>query len=422
MNIQGKKLLVLGSTRLIGGIVTKARQLGVHTIVTDNRPLDKAPAKLLADEYRNIDFSDIDAIVRLVREERIDGVLTGFTDSYMPFYLRICEEAGLPCYGDARSIAIATEKSVFKEACTAAGVPVIPGISTSELAEAEAFAARTGFPVMLKPVDNSGSRGVIRCSAPGELAAAFDYAMSFSVAKKVMVEKYMDCANMAVSYFAADGDIRLSTTNDRWVYKAEDSGSSVSAYAEYPSRYTERYLAEANASVIRMLKSNGFRNGMISLQAFVDDASFYFCEMCFRPSGGQHYHLVEDQHGIDQLSLLIQFALTGTCATDWAADKETPCFRQRYVMLWVFGKPGNRIGKMEGWDALSHDARVCHAAPALSAGMVVGKTGTTAQVIGRVTCRLSPGENAHDVAKTLLSKLDIANEKGEQLAFVSLPD
>ena len=421
MNIHGKKLLVLGSTRLIGGIVTKARQLGVHTIVTDNRPLEKAPAKLLADEYRDIDFSDIDAIVRLVREERIDGVLTGFTDSYMPFYLRICEEAGLPCYGDARSIAIATEKSVFKEACIASGVPVIPGISTSELAEAEAFTARIGFPVMLKPVDNSGSRGVIRCSAPGDLVAAFDYAMSFSASKKIMVEKYLDCDNMAVSYFAADGDIRLSTTNDRWVHKATDSGSSVSAYAEYPSRHTERYLAEANTSVIDMLKRNGFRNGMLSLQAFVDNESFYFCEMCYRPSGGQHYYLVEDQHGIDQLALLIQFAVTGTCANDWAADEETPFFRQRYAMLWVFGKPGNRIAKMEGWDALAHDARVCHAAAALSVGTVVGNPGTTAQVLGRVTCRLSPGENVRDIAEALLSKLDIANEKGEQLAFVSLP-
>lgn len=419
MNIHGKKLLVLGSTRLIGGIVTKARQLGVHTIVTDNRPLEKAPAKLLADEYRDIDFSDIDAIVRLVREERIDGVLTGFTDSYMPFYLRICEEAGLPCYGDARSIAIATEKSVFKEACTAAGVPVIPGISTSELAEAEAFTARIGFPVMLKPVDNSGSRGVIRCSTQGDLAAAFDYAMSFSASKKIMVEKYLDCDNVAISYFAAGGDVRLSTTDDRLVYKAPDSGSSVSAYSEYPSRYTRRYIDEVDDAVVRMLKANGFRNGMIALQAFVDDSSFYFCEMCYRPSGGQHYQLVQDQTGVDELALLIQFAVTGECAQDWDADRETPWFREHYGMLRILGTPGERIARMDGFEALSKLPRVLRASAALSVGTVIGKAGTTAQVIGSVLYKFSPEEGRRKVADDMLAHLDIENEKGESIAWIS---
>ena len=420
MNIRGKKLLVLGSTRLIGGIVAKARDLGVHTIVTDNRPLDKAPAKAMADEYRDIDFSDLEAIVRLVRDERIDGVLTGFTDSYMPYYLQICEATGLPCYGDARSIAIATEKSVFKEACLSAGVPVIPGISASTLAATNAFCREKGFPVMLKPVDNSGSRGVIKCKSPEELTGAFDYAMAFSPGKKIMVEKYMDCDNMAVSYFAADGNIRLSTTDDRRVYKAKDSGSSVSSYSEYPSRYTRRFIAEANDAVVAMLKANGFRNGMISLQAFVDEKSFYFCEMCFRPSGGRHYQLVEDQHGIDQLALLIEFAVTGSCAGDWDADRETPWFREHYASLRIIGRPGERIAKMEGWDTLVKDSRVRRAAPALSVGVTIGKDGTTAQVIGTVSYKFSPQEDARDVANGILARLAIENEKGEPIAEISL--
>ena len=420
MNIQGKRLLVLGSTRLIGGIVAKARSLGVHVTVTDNRPLDKAPAKRMADEYRDIDFSDIDAIVRLVREERIDGVLTGFTDSYMPFYLRICEAAGLPCYGSARAIAVATEKSVFKEACTAAGVPVIPGISTSEPAGAEAFAARTGYPLMLKPVDNSGSRGVVRCSSPGDLPAAFDYAMSFSACKKIMVEKYLDCDNVAVSYFAAGGDIRLSTTDDRIVYKDPASGSSVSAYSEYPSRYTRRYVDEVNDSVIGMLKANGFRDGMIALQAFVDESSFYFCEMCYRPSGGQHYQLVQDQTGIDELALLIRFAVTGECARDWDADRETPWFREHYGMLRILGTPGERIAKLEGFEALSRVPGVLRASAALSPGTVVGKAGTTAQVIGSVLYKFAPEEGRRKVADGMLAHLAIENEKGESIAWMSI--
>lgn len=420
MNIRGKKLLVLGISSLVGGIVTKARSLGVHTIVTDKRPLDQAPAKALADEHRDIDFSHLDEMVRLVRKEGIDGVLTGFSDSYMTHYMDICRAAGLPCYVDDRTLAIATEKSVFKEACQASGVPVIPGISATDLAEAEAFCRKEGFPVMLKPVDNSGSRGVVKCEALNPLPSAFDYAMSFSPGHKIMVEKYMDCDSMAVSYFMADGKIRLSTTDDRRIHKAVDSGASISSYSEYPSRYTDRYLAEADASVVRMLRENGFRNGMVSLQGFVDDKSFYFCEMCYRPSGGRHYRLVEDQHGIDQLALLIEYAVTGSCAADWDADRESPRFDRHYATLRIIGKPGERIAKMDGWDALAANPRVRRSAPELSVGMTVGKDGTTAQVLGSVAYTFSPEEDAREVAEGILAQLDIENEKGENIAWISI--
>ena len=233
MDLKGKRLLVLGSTKLIGTIVTKAQKLGVYTIVTDNRPLDKAPAKQIADEYFNIDFSDFASISRLIKEKHIDGVLTGFTDSYMEYYLRICEENGLPCYGNKRQIDIATDKSVFKQACIDCGVPVIPGITADKEELVSAFAKENGYPIMVKPVDNSGSRGVIKCENENDLHDAFEYAISFSKCGKVIAEKYMECDNVAASYFAANGDIRLSTTDDRWMYKA-DSGSSVSSYRSSP--------------------------------------------------------------------------------------------------------------------------------------------------------------------------------------------
>lgn len=420
MNVKGKKLLILGSTRLIATIVKKAKEMGVYTVVTDNRPLASAPAKQIADAYYNIDFSDTDAILEMIRKEKIDGVLTGFTDSYMPFYLKICQKAGLPCYGDERQIAIATDKAVFKKACTDAGVPVIPGATAISQEEAFAFAAANGYPLMLKPVDNSGSRGVIKCEREEDLSEAFAYAMSFSSIGMVIVEKFLNCDNVAVSYFAADGEIRLSTTDDRWMYHSAESGSSVSSYSEYPSRYTDRYVTEVNDAVIRMLKENGFRNGMVSLQAFVDERSFYFCEMCFRPSGGQHYLLTDDQNGIDQLALLIEFAVIGSCAADWNADAETPYFDEYCAMLRIIGKPDEKIAVLDGFDTIAELPRVLYAHAALSIGATIGKDGTTAQVIGSVLYKFTKQEDAQTVAEEILYHLKIENEKGESVAFVSI--
>jgi formate-dependent phosphoribosylglycinamide formyltransferase (GAR transformylase) len=95
--LKGKKLLVLGGNALTSDIVLKAKELGVYTIVTDWNTPDVSPAKKLADEYWMESFADSNKIVALIKEHKIDGVFTNYTDSYLPYYVEICERAGLPC-------------------------------------------------------------------------------------------------------------------------------------------------------------------------------------------------------------------------------------------------------------------------------------------------------------------------------------
>lgn len=418
--LNGKKLLVLGGTKLMEVIVRKAKSMGIYTVVIDNRPLSSAPVKLMADEYRDIDFSDYAAVSRLIAEEKIDGVMTGFSDADLEKYLHICRENGLPCYLDERQLAIATDKSAFKKACVEAGVPVIPGITAADFGEAKAFADSNGYPLMLKPVDNSGSRGVIKCESERELESAYQYALSFSDMKLVIVEKYLDCDNIAVSYFASGGEIRLSTTDDRMMYVSAESGSSISCYSEYPSSYTDRYIKEVNGNVIKMLELNGFREGMISLQAFVDDKSFYFCEMCYRLSGGQHFLLSENQNGSDQLGLLLRFAVTGSSREYWKSENETPYFGRNCAMLRVLGIPGKKIAVLEGFDELLKNERVIKAYAAKHTGDTIGKDATTPQVIGNILYTFSKSEDRLQTARELVSSLRIEDETGNSIAWFTL--
>lgn len=422
MEIKGKRLLILGSTESIAGIVRKCKELGVVSIVTDNRSLECAPAKRIADRYYNIDFSNNEEIDTIIKTEHIDGVLTGFTDSYLSFYIDICKRNCLPCYMDQRQLDIATDKAFFKEACIKNGIPVIPGKVASSFKEVADCALELNFPVMLKPVDNSGSRGVIKCNDQTSLKEAYEYALSFSSSKKIIIEKYLDCNNIAVSYFIADGKIYLSTTDDRMIYKDLNTGSSVSCYSEYPSRYTDRYIHEIDAKVRTMLSQNGFRNGMVSLQAFVDDHSFYFCEMCYRPSGGQHYNLVQWFNGVDQLALLIEFAVTGTCFNSWEYKKETPFFQKNCAMLRILGVPGKRINTISGFDELSKLDYVIKSYPVVNEGTIIGKSGTTAQVIGNVIYTFSKEKDRQAIADSIFKHIKVLDENGESMAWFTLGD
>ena len=282
---RGKKLLILGGSSFMVDPVLRAKSLGIYTIVTDWHPLEKSPAKRVADEYWTISLMDYDQLVAKIKEENVDGILTGFTDAFLLAYQHLCELTGLPCYATKEVFETTMDKAKFKQLCRDNGVPVIPEYSVD-----------TFYPdtisdtnkVIIKPVDNSGSNGVILCSRPEDYPGCLEYALSFSAKKKVVIEKYMEMDSLSVSYTFQDGEVSLSTTDDRYIHKSE-SGSSVTRLSIYPSKYTDAYLAIMDEKVKNMYKRLGVRNGVVAVQFFTNGTEYYAMEMGHRLTGGQHY-------------------------------------------------------------------------------------------------------------------------------------
>lgn len=412
--LQNKRLLILGSTPNLAGVVKTAQEMGIYVLVTDFKKLEEAPAKQIADEYADISLADTDAVVQYIKEKKVDGVLTGFSDSYIPYYREICEKAGLPCYGDVHTFDIATDKMCFQQACDGSGVTTIPGTNAYTYEEALAFAGKNGYPLMLKPADNAGSRGVIKCESEAEMPDAYAYALSYSPSKNVICQKFMDCDGIGISYQLIDGKAYLSSICDRVNYYSEEEESYITGDLIYPSKYTDRYVREMDEAVKEMLKVNGFRHGMLSLQSFVDEDGFYMCEMCYRPSGGHHYLLIDDQNGIDSLKLLIEFAVTGNVA-DYNAEKETPYFPEYCGMTHLIGRPGEVVAVSDGFDELAKQEGVIEVVQDILPGGTIGKGGTTLQVVGTVWFKAPDTETLCERANSFPKVLKIENAQGKSL-------
>ena len=112
-----KKLLILGGVQAACDIVRKAQEMGIYTIVTDWYEENRSPAKKIADKSYMISIADIDEILKMIKEENISGIITGFTDSYLEYYYKICKAANLPCYGTLEQFEICTNKDKFKKIC-----------------------------------------------------------------------------------------------------------------------------------------------------------------------------------------------------------------------------------------------------------------------------------------------------------------
>ena len=412
MDLKGKKLLILGGASLSIDIVHAAREMGVYTIVTDWYDTKRSPAKLIADEYWNEEIFKPDLLAKLIKKHHIDGVITGFTDSYLLQYQRLCELSGLPCYATKEVFEITLDKALFKKLCMENDVPVIPQYNVADF---DPTTISNTNKIIIKPVDNSGSRGVIVCKTSEDFQRCLDFALSYSQKKEVIIEKYMDMDSWAASYTIQDGEISLSTLNDRLEHKSSETAAITTA-GIYPSKYLDLYLEKMDEKMKRMYKAMGVTNGVLSVQGFVDGQNFYVMEMGYRLTGGQHYIFSKYENGISALDQLIHFAVTGRMADFNIAEKDNPKLKDLCLNLCILGK-SDKIARIKGQEYVDNLPEVIHSAFLKQVGDQIGMDGTTSQKIANLHLVLKDWEDMDRVIRDIQDKFHVYNACDEDLVL-----
>ena len=412
MDLKGKKLLILGGDAASIDIVDAARSLGVYTIVTDWYDTRRSPAKLVADEFWNDSIRDTDVLIRRIKENGIEGIITGYTDSYLLSYQHLCELSGLPSYASKEVFELTMDKSRFKNLCRMNGIPVIPEY---ELDSFDPRVISKDNKVIIKPVDNSGSRGVILCESAQDFQKCLDYALSYSEKKKVVIEKYMEMESISISYTIQDGRISLSTTDDRHVHKSQ-GGSAVTNFGIYPSKYAQPYREKIDGLLREMYRKIGVKNGVISIQFFTNGDEFYVIEMGHRLTGGQHYTYTMMENGISVLDCLIHFALTGKMADYNISERDNAAFNHTYCHLVLLGKPGI-IARFEGIDYVKQMPELMHYTQIRDVGDVIGADGTAAQKVVGLHLKVKDRYDLLRVFNEIKSHLFFYDKDGNDLTL-----
>ena len=410
--LKGKKLLVLGGSAYMIDPVLKAKSMGVYTIVTDWHDLDKSPAKQIADEYWTISLMDYDQLVPKIKENRIDGILTGFTDNFLLAYQHLCELSDLPCYATKEQFEWSLDKRLFKNKCREYNVPVVPEY---DIRCFDKSIICSNHKVIIKPTDSSGSQGIFICDSPNEFDEKVRCSLEYSNKKQIIIERYMDCDDVSFEYKIQDGEISLTAICDRYIYKTPNEGSITSKLV-YPSKYTDMYMADVDTRVRNMFEREGLRNGVLFMQAFVENGHFYFYEMGYRLSGGRHYIFTNNQNGESSLEELIHFATTGKMSDIRIADIANPRFKDICCQLSIICK-SDRIAKIDGFREVAEMHQVIDAIKMFEEGDVVGKQGTTSSIFAKLHVVVKDMNDLDSLIKIVYSMLKVENAKGENLVI-----
>ena len=159
-HLKNKTLLVMDRTSLAACAVIRAKEMGIRTVVANFYKTEDSPSKQVADVALEVDISNTDAMLRIIKDYKVDGIFVGWTDSHLPFYAKICKEAGLPCCGTEDQFDIlSNDKNKFKEECLKHGVPT-PKRFKIDINFNKEDLDKIEYPVMVKPADGSGGRGI----------------------------------------------------------------------------------------------------------------------------------------------------------------------------------------------------------------------------------------------------------------------
>lgn len=382
LKYSGKKLLVLGSTALTCEIIKQAQVNGAYVIVTDY--LDDSPGKKIANQSFMVSTHDVDGVVELIRREKVDGVMTGFIEILLPYYQAICEEAELPCYATKQQIEIATNKDKFKSLCANFDIPVVPG-QILDLPLDNQTIDNLQYPLVLKPVDSGGARGVFICGNREEFLLRIPESLKYSRKNRIIVEKHISAEEVTIFYLIQDGVITLSAMADRIVRAEDENLIPLPRLYIYPSKHLQSYQDTLNQKVIEMFKSINIKNGIIFIQSFVENKKFFFYEMGFRLSPTFEYKIISELNGINPLDMMINFALTGEMHPKPIKPLLNPNYSKFGFNSTYLVKPG-KIKQIHGIGEVRNQPNIIDAILSYDKGDFIPEDsrGTLKQVILRV--------------------------------------
>ncbi len=351
MNLKGKKLLIIGGAFQHCKLVEAAKELGVITYVTDYLPYEKAPAKQLADKFYMYNITDIDEIVTMCKQEKIDGVISTSLDPCQKPYQQICEKLGVPCFGTKKQFDILTDKNLFKKYCRKNGVDTIPEYYEEDFETEQICFEKVSFPILVKPGESRGSRGQTICNTYEETKTAIEFARNNSSNGKVVIEKYMGQANdFSMTILMINKKAYPIRTVDRFLGKYEDKLDKLAVGSASPSVFTELYMNNVHDRVEKLYQDIGIVNAPVFMQGFVDSDTVRFYDPGLRLPGGEYERMFTVACGKNPIYPLIEFALTGEITSQFSEFSKEDIWLKGQVVGQVL--PTLRAGKISSIEGL----------------------------------------------------------------------
>jgi len=306
-----KKILFLGAAAFQLSPIRYALEQGYYVITSDNVP--KNPGHKLAHKSFNISTIDMDGVLAIARQEGIDGILTYGSDVSAPTAAYVAEKLNLPG-NSLESIHILTNKAKFRALLNTTGLQPLEfkSFSLPEKELAGEYITDKKLPVVIKPVDAAGSKGVSILRNLNQMDDQIRYAYENSMSGQIVVETYIQKMGRQVcgDGFALHGKLIFIEFGDAHFY---DDMEYLAPYAEtFPGTHKPEHLKKAREKLQAIIRESGFQNGPFNFDVLITPSGDPFVIEIGPRSGGNFIpRAIHLNTGVDVIAAAVETCLNG---------------------------------------------------------------------------------------------------------------
>lgn len=325
-----KKVLVLGGNIPHRNLIKKLKERGYYTILVDY--LDNPPAKELADIHYQTSILDVDSVIEVAEKERPDMIMNLCVDRAMPVMAYVGDKLGIRTLFGYETALNVTDKGRMKAVFKDNGIDTADFVVVDESCNIDKLDLK--FPVVVKPVDASGSIGVRKIETKAELMDFLPEEFEISRSGKVVIEEFIDDLEVSIDCFVSDNKIDILLVRQKLKKKSKTSlsyplGSII--LKDFPCNSESNIRKTAR----KIVDSFHLNNTPFFLQAFISKSGeLSMIEFGARIGGGMSFQIIETVTGFDIMGASID------CYEGKKPDISYRAPEFVYSTNYIFTKPG----------------------------------------------------------------------------------
>lgn len=329
-----KKLMILGGSRYALPVIEAAHKIGAYVITCDYLPDNIAHR--YSDEYCNVSIIDKERVLIEAQKLKIDGIVSFACDPGVVSAAYVAEKMNLPFQCSYESARILQDKGLFREFLLKNGFNSPKAKKYQDVGEALDDSVSFDFPVMVKPTDSAGSKGVTKVNDRDGLIAAINTAMAESHSGAFIIEDFLtfEGYHSSTDPFTVDGNLVFATYSDQ-LFDPDADNPYTPAYIIWPSTMQEIHQKELTREIQRLMRLLGMRTGIYNIETCVADGKPYIMEVSPRGGGCKIAELQKMAYGADLIEAEVKAAL----GMDVPTVKQRECDGHWCEMI-VHARPG----------------------------------------------------------------------------------
>ena len=337
--------MIFGVGELQESIIKRAKAKGLFVVGID--PCADAFCRDAVDAFEIVGGQDYEGTLAVARKYNICAIATAATDKPLVMMAQVAKELGLPFYSK-ETAEISTDKFRMKECFRKAGIPCANGGLIKSIDEAEGLV----YPVILKPRDNSGSRGVIFCNNKEELETAFNEAMQYTRLDSVLVEEFIEGQEYSIEGLHYNGKSEVIQFTEK---TTTPFPYNVELQHDQPANLSEEEREKIRKIIADIAVAMGFENCPSHTELKINERGIFIIETSPRLGGGYITStLTPLSTGINMEDQLLNIAIGTPVDTETGRVERASAVHFFSLPKGIIESIDTRINEVHQWDGIEY--------------------------------------------------------------------